>query len=164
MKTIEITDRKQIEATIQGCPYCTLAMADAEGYPYAIPMNFAYDPGQGLHGTVYLHSGPHGSKVGVLSQRPEVCITFTSGSELVWMHREVACSYSMKSTSVVAFGTARPVTDMGEKRAALERMMRQYGAANCRPMAEPAVRNVLVWAVAIDRLTCRSFGLRPSEL
>lgn len=164
MKTIEITDRQAIEATIRSCPYATLAMTDADGRPYAIPMNFAFAPEEGEYGTIYLHSGPHGGKVALLQAHPEVCLTFTTGHELVYMHREVACSYSMKSTSVVARGTARPVADMDRKRQALERMMHHFNATDCRPMADPAIRNVLVWAVTIDTLSCRQFGLRPSEI
>lgn len=164
MKTITLTDRAEIDQIILSCPYCTLGMTDAEGHPYVIPMNFAYAPEEGALGTLYLHSGPEGGKVEMLRQHPQVCLSFTSGSELVSMHAQVACSYSMKSRSVVCRGTATPVTDPGEKRAALTRMMRQYTDYPCRPIAEPAVRHVLVWRIAIEQLTGRSFGHRPSEL
>lgn len=30
--------------------------------------------------------------------------------------------------------------------------------------SEPAVRNVKVWEVKVEKMTCRSFGLRPSEV
>lgn len=164
MKTITITDRTEIETLIVRCPYCIVALIDTEGRPYAIPMNFAYRADEGPHGTLYLHSGPHGSKVEMLRRCPEVCVNFVEGHELVAMHREVACSYSMKSTSVVACGTACPVEDDDEKHRALMQMMQQYGATDCRPIAEPAIRNVLLWKVPFRTLTCKRFGLRPSEI
>lgn len=168
MKTITITDQAEIAAIIARTPYCTLALTGLDGHPYAIPMNFSYIPAAeagNAHGTFYLHSGPHGSKVEMLRAHPEVCLTLTTGHELVHMHRQVACSYSMKSQSVVARGTAIAIEDEAEKREALMRMMRHFGVEqDCRPIAEPAIRNVAIWRVEADNLSCRSFGLRPSEL
>lgn len=43
MKTISITDSKEIENIIRQCPYCMVGITDADGHPYVIPMNFAYE-------------------------------------------------------------------------------------------------------------------------
>ena len=80
MKTITITDRAQIEDIIRKCPYCTVGITDGEGNPYVIPMNFAWE-----NDTIYLHSGPEGSKVEMVARHPQVCITFCEGHELVYM-------------------------------------------------------------------------------
>ena len=144
MKTITITDPVQIEGIIRKCPYCIVGITDLEGNPYTVPMNFAYQDG-----VIYLHSGPEGSKVEMATKHPQVCITFCEGHELVYMHRQVACSYSMKSRSVIW-----RILDM---------LMKQYTENECR-YAEPAVRNVRIWEVKVEEMSCRSFGLRPSEL
>ena len=52
---------------------------------------------------------------------------------------------------------------MDEKREALDIIMQQYTSDEFK-YSEPAVRNVKVWEVKIDKMTCRSFGLRPSEV
>ena len=96
-------------------------------------------------------------------KHPRVCITFCEGHELVYMHRQVACSYSMKSRSVICHGNVRFIEDMDEKREALDIIMQQYTSDEFK-YSEPAVRNVKVWEVKIDKMTCRSFGLRPSEV
>lgn len=158
MKTIEITDPQEIAAIIGRCPYCMVGLTDADGHPYVIPMNFVY-----ADGVVYLHSGPGGSKVQMAERHPQVCITFCEGHELVWMHKQVACSYSMKSRSVVCRGRVGFVEDLEEKRRILTLLMRHYTDEPCS-MGDPAVRNVKVWRVPVDSMTCRSFGLRPSEL
>ena len=142
MKTITITDRSQIEDIIRKCPYCTVGIIDGEGNPYVIPMNFAWE-----NDTIYLHSGPEGSKV----------------DELVYMHKQIACSYSMKSRSVICKGKVRFIEDMDEKRRILDLLMKQYTDNACS-YAEPAVRNVKIWEVKVDEISCKSFGLRPSEL
>lgn len=66
MKTITITDRSQIEDIIRKCPYCTVGIIDGEGNPYVIPMNFAWE-----NDTIYLHSGPEGSKVEMVARHPQ---------------------------------------------------------------------------------------------
>lgn len=158
MKTIAINERTQIEAIIRQCPYCTVALTDAEGNPYAIPMNFAYHDG-----IVYLHSGPEGGKVKMAERHPRVCISFCEGHELVYMHRQVACSYSMKSRSVVCRGDVSFIDDADEKRRVLNLIMRQYTDGEF-VYSEPAVRNVKIWAVKVEHMSCRSFGLRASEV
>ena len=78
-------------------------------------------------------------------------------------HRQVACSYSMKSRSVICRGKVHFVEDMEEKRRVLDMLMKQYTENECK-YAEPAVRNVKIWEVKVEKISCRSFGLRPSEL
>lgn len=158
MKTKIMTDRAEMEAVMAKCPYCQVGMTDDEGRPYVLPMNFAY-----ADGTLYLHSGPGGSKVRFLTERPEVCVTFSEGHELVWMHPQMACSYSMKARSVMCRGRVRLIEDLAEKRRALDVMMRHYTDTPCG-YSDPAVRHVLVWAVKVEEMTGRSFGLLPSEL
>ena len=158
MKTITITDPVQIEEIIRKCAYCTVGITDLEGNPYVIPMNFAYHDG-----VVYLHSGPEGGKLEMVERHPQVCINFCEGHELVYMHRQVACSYSMKSRSVICRGKVRFIEDMDEKRQILDMFMKQYTENECG-YAEPAVRNVKIWEVRVDQMSCLSFGLRPSEI
>ena len=138
MKTITITDPTQIEEIIRKCPYCIVGITDLEGNPYTVPMN-------------------------LVTKHPQVCITFCEGHELVYMHRQVACSYSMKSRSVICRGKVHFVEDMEEKRRVLDMLMKQYTENECK-YAEPAVRNVKIWEVKVEKISCRSFGLRPSEL
>ena len=119
MKTIAITDPAEIEDIIRKCPYCMVGITNLQGNPYVIPMNFAY-----RDGVIYLHSGPDGGKLEMVKQHPQVCITFCEGHELVYMHRQVACSYSMKSRSVMCRGNVRFIEEMDEKRNILDLVMR----------------------------------------
>ena len=146
-----------MEEIIRRCPYCHVGLVDEEGCPYVIPMNFAYH-----EGVVYLHSGHEGSKVEMAQRRPQVCITFCEGHELVWQHPQMACSYSMKSRSVVCRGKVQFVDDLAEKRRLLDIFMRHYTDTACG-YSDVAVRNVLLWTVPVEEMTCRSFGLRASE-
>lgn len=99
----------------------------------------------------------------MVARHPQVCITFCEGHELVYMHKQIACSYSMKSRSIICKGKVRFIEDMDEKRRILDLLMKQYTDNACS-YAEPAVRNVKIWEVKVDEISCKSFGLRPSEL
>ena len=157
MKTFIIEDKQRIESIILHCDVCFVGIVDMEGNPYVVPMNFGYEDG-----IIYLHSGPEGSKVEMLEHNNNVCITFSLGRKLVYQHDKVACSYSMRSESAMCRGKVEFVEDMEEKRGALDIIMCHY-TNNEFNYSDPAVRNVKVWKVPVDRMTGKVFGLRADE-
>ena len=96
MKTIVIEDKQRIESIILQADACFVGITDLEGNPYVVPMNFGYE-----NDTLYLHSGPEGGKIEMLQHNNNVCITFSLGHKLVYQHKQVACSYSMRSESAM---------------------------------------------------------------
>ena len=42
MKTLVHTDKELIEATIKKCDICYVGLADTDGTPYVLPMNFGF--------------------------------------------------------------------------------------------------------------------------
>lgn len=157
MKTIIIEDKQRLESIILHCDACFVGMIDLEGNPYVIPMNFGYE-----NGNLYLHSGPEGSKIEMLECNNNACITFSLGHKLVYQHEKMACSYSMRSESVMCRGKVLFIEDMEEKRHALDIIMRHY-TNNDFTYSDPAVRNVKVWQVSVEQMTGKVFGLRPDE-
>jgi len=131
MRTVSHSNTEFIESVIKRCDVCFVGMVDENGAPYVLPMNFGYKDK-----TVYLHSAPDGRKIDILNNNKSVCITFSTDSELVYQHQQVACSYRMRSTSVMITGE---VVDNFK-------------------YSKPAVRNVKVWKVKADTMTCREFG------
>lgn len=112
--------------------------------------------------TLYLHSGPEGGKIEMLQHNNNVCITFSLGHKLVYQHKQVACSYSMRSESAMCRGKVEFIEDMEEKRRALDIIMRHY-TKDQFSYSDPAVRNVKVWKVPVDQMTGKVFGLRADE-
>lgn len=157
MKTFIITDKQRLESIILHADSCFVGITDLEGNPYVIPMNFGYKDG-----VIYLHSGPEGSKVAMLERNNQVCITFSVGHQLVYQHKNVACSYSMRSESAMCRGKVVFIEDMDEKRRALNIIMEHYTDDEFS-YSEPAVRNVKVWQVTIEQMTGKVFGLRADE-
>ena len=84
MKTLVHTDKELIEATIKKCDICYVGLADTDGTPYVLPMNFGY-----RDGVIYLHSAQEGRSISILERNPRVCITFSTDHDLVFQHPEV---------------------------------------------------------------------------
>lgn len=157
MKTLIIEDRQQIESMILRCDICFVGITDLEGNPYVVPMNFGYKDG-----ILYLHSGPEGYKLEMLKRNNHVCMTFSATHNLVCQNEKIACSYSMRSESVLCRGKVTFIEDMDEKRHALDIIMQHY-TGNDFTYSDPAVRNVKVWKVTVEQMTGKVFGLRANE-
>ena len=117
-----------------------------------LPMNFGYKDG-----VIYLHSAQDGRSISILERNPKVCITFSIDHALVFQHPEVACSYRMRSKSVIAWGKVAYEEDFDKKVEALDIIMKQYSDKTFR-YSDPAVRNVKIWTVDIDEVSCKEFG------
>jgi nitroimidazol reductase NimA-like FMN-containing flavoprotein (pyridoxamine 5'-phosphate oxidase superfamily) len=152
MKTITHTENEIIESVIRQCDVCFVGMADADGIPYVLPMNFGY-----RDGTVYLHSAQEGRSIEILRQNPNVCLAFNTKNELVYQHPQVACSYRMRSHSVIAWGQVIFEEDFDRKTEALHILMKQY-SDQAFQYSKPAVQNVKIWRVTLDKITCKEFG------
>lgn len=152
MKTVAHNNKELIEGIIRKCDICFIGVVTPDNMPYVLPMNFGFD-----NDVIYLHSAPSGKVITCLEQNPNICITFSTDHQLAFQHPEVACSYRMKSKSVVAMGRVSFVDDMEEKRIALNIIMKQYSGKEFQ-YSDPAVRNVKIWKVPVEEITCKEFG------
>ena len=78
-------------------------------------------------------------------------------SQYIFQHPEVACSNRMRSKSVIAWGKVAYEEDFDKKVEALDIIMKQYSDKTFR-YSDPAVRNVKIWTVDIDEVSCKEFG------
>ena len=152
MKTLVHQDQLFIEEVLRQAKICFVGMADTDGTPYVIPMNFGY-----RDGSFYLHSAQEGRSISILSRNPQVCLSVSVENALVFQHPEVACSYRMKAKSVIAWGKVVYEEDDDRKREALDIIMEQYIDKAFR-YSDPAVRNVKIWRVDVEEITCKEFG------
>ena len=152
MRTVAHYNTGFIEKVIKSCDVCFVGMADEDGTPYVLPMNFGY-----RDKTVILHSAPDGRKIDILNKNKKVSIVFSTDSELVYQHKQVACSYRVRSTSVIISGEVEFVEDDEGKREALDILMENYSVDGF-DYSKPAVKNVKVWRVKAETMTCREFG------
>jgi len=152
MKHRFIADQTEIDEIIKKCEVCHVSMVDENNMPYVLPFNFGYDDG-----VIYLHSSQKGRKIDVLRKNPAVCIAFSTDYKLRYQSEEVACSYSMKYRSVLAFGEVEFIDDMNQKVEFLNKVMTQY-TQRAFTYNQPALREVCTFKVNVKRFTAKAYG------
>ena len=153
MRHRKLSRQEDLIKIINECDMCNIAMA-SDNDPYVIPMNFAYD-----RGAIYLHSDPSGKKMQILKNNNNVCVSFSTGHEIVYVNHEVACSWGMKFKSVVAHGHVEFIDDLDEKVRVLNLIMKKYAnGKNDFKYSEPALRNVTIFRVVIRKMDGRVLG------
>ncbi len=153
MKTVILEEQEKVEEIISRSDVCFVGMVDLQNNPYVIPMNFGYKDG-----VIYLHSGPTGSCIDILNHNNNVCITFSIDHKLVFQHPSVACSYRMKSKSVICRGNVNFIEDLEEKRKVLDVIMAHYSNKTFE-YSEPAIKNVKIWEIPISVISAREYGV-----
>ena len=153
MRTNFIEDRVEIDKIIKACKTCYVAMAD-NNMPYVLPMNFGW-----VDNTIILHSAQHGRMWETLKKNPKVCINWTLGEELAWQDEHVGCSYRVKSKTVLVEGTVEFIDDYDEKERLMKATMAQYSTREFSFNA-PAIKNVGVMKVHVDKITAKEFGAK----
>jgi uncharacterized protein len=153
MRKVAFNDLKRVSDVIRNCEVCYVGMVDDEGKPYVLPFNFGYEDG-----IIYLHSAGTGKKIDILRSRPSVCIAFSTDHQLKFSNEEVACSYSMRFRSVLAYGDVVFVEDADEKQKILNVIMKQYTGKDDFGYNMPAVMDVCVFKVKVSSFTGKESG------
>lgn len=152
MKTYILTETSEMEAIINQCSVCYAGLNDGDESPYVFPMNFAY-----FGGEIILHSAPTGRHQELISANNRISVTFCTGDKLVFQHPEVACSYRMDSKSVICTGKVAFIDDIDEKEYCLNLIMQKY-TGKAFKYSIPALTNVKIWKVKVEKMTARAFG------
>jgi len=117
-KDREITDIEEIEKIINNAKVIRVAVCE-NNRPYIVPLNFGYK-----EKSIYIHSSKKGMKIDILKNNNNVSFEVDSDHELV--KSDKACDFSMSYKSVVGFGRAYFISDLNEKKHALDIIMAHY--------------------------------------
>ncbi len=147
-----ITDQEEIDEIIKKCEVCYVSMVDENNLPYVLPFNFGYNDG-----VIYLHSSQKGLKIDILRRNPSVCIAFSTDHQLRYQSEQMACSYSMKYRSVLAFGKVEFVEEMDAKIEFLNTVMAHYTDREFT-YSPPSLREVCTYKVKVERFTAKIYG------
>ena len=108
---------EQAEQLLLHCRRGVLAVNGEGGYPYAVPINFLFDP---ENRKIYFHGARAGHKVDALRACDKVCFTVYGGETI----REEAWAPYLRS--VVVFGRCRLLEQSPETMALLKRFAMKY--------------------------------------
>jgi nitroimidazol reductase NimA-like FMN-containing flavoprotein (pyridoxamine 5'-phosphate oxidase superfamily) len=133
-----------------------LATAGADGWPYAVAVNHA------VSGDVlYIHCAQEGHKLENIAHEERVCYCAVARAEV--LPEKLSTVYE----SAVVFGRAALVTDLDEKRRALELLVSRFrGAPPAKTEIDACFPRTSVIRIRIERITGKArrpdAGSRPS--
>lgn len=152
MKNRALDNPRDLIDIIEKCDVCYVSMVDIENKPYVIPMNFGF-----AENTILLHGAKQGKKIDILKSKPNVCIVFSTDHQLRWQNEEVACSWSMKYRSVLAYGKVEFIDDNKEKEILLHQFMKSYSPKDFK-FSKPSLEEVQLIKVPVDKIEGRAYG------
>ena len=92
-----------------------LAVHGDDGYPYAVPLSYAYEDGK-----LWFHCARTGHKLDAILRDPKVSFCVVDRDQVVPLE------YTTYFRSVILFGKARVLEDPVEVRAALDKLALRY--------------------------------------
>jgi len=143
-KDREITDIQKIEEILNRANVMRMAVCDNNS-PYIIPLNFGYKDK-----CMYIHSSKKGMKIDILKKNNNVSFEVDGDHELVLSDK--ACGFSMKYTSVVGFGKAYFISDLKEKKQALDTIMSHYSKGDFDYSSEK-IEKICIIRIDIESMT-----------
>jgi uncharacterized protein len=143
-------DRATVHAILDEALVAHLGTITPAG-PRIIPMTFAR-----VDDTVYVHGSLANPVLRSAADGQEICLAATLLDGLVLARS--AFHHSMNYRSVVAYGTARRVTEVSEKRCALEAIVERAGAGRpreARPPNDVELRSTHVLAIPLVEVSAK---------
>ena len=151
-------DRDVVDQIIDEALICHVGFADAEGRPVVIPTIHAR-----IGETIYLHGSPASRLLRVIpGQQVSIAFTHVDGLVLAKSHMH----HSMNYRSVVAFGTARKVTDPDEKTAGFQAVVENLVKGRwegARQPDEKEFRATSVVAIDIEEASAKMRSGPPGD-
>ena len=118
------------------------------GYPYTVPLNYAY-----IDGKIYFHCAAAGHKIDSIKNDDKVSFC------VIDKNRVVPSVFSTAFASVIAFGRARVVEDEGEKRAAIYAITEKFASAHmerAKADIEKTMQHLGIVEITIEHVTGKS--------
>lgn len=134
-------------AVLEQGTYGVLATLDDDGTPYGVPLSYV---AQGHH--IYFHGAGKGHKATNMQRHPRVSFTVVEQADADPSH------YTILYRSIIAFGEVHAVTDTEEKRAALERLCRKYGAPADPIHINTGLPRTAIWRMDVEYVSGKTNG------
>jgi len=144
-------DRETIDEILDAALVGHLAFSAADGQPYAIPTLQAR-----VGDEVWVHGSSASRTLRTVGEGIPACLTVTLVDGLV-LARAIF-NHSVNYRSVVVLGTARPVADPEQKRAALEAFAERIAPgrwADARPPTDQELKATSIMALPLDEASAK---------
>lgn len=111
----QLLTKDQAEEMLNKCTAGVLGVNGDDGYPYTVPISYAYEDGK-----LFFHSAKEGHKIDSIKKDDKVTFSVIDKDEVIQE------TFTSHFRSVSIFGRARIITDDSEKQHALELLVKKY--------------------------------------
>ncbi len=149
----EVQDPAAVLDVLRRGEVARIAMIDADGGPYVVPVSYAVlppEPGEPLR--IVLHGAREGRKIDALRRDPRVCVEVSVDVAVVPAVR--ACDVTLRYRSVVAFGRVAFLEDRAARARALAAIAERYNPGS-PPIDDGEARKVAILEIRIESATCK---------
>ncbi|WP_324824569.1 pyridoxamine 5'-phosphate oxidase family protein [Sinanaerobacter sp. ZZT-01] len=132
---------QMLERTLYG----TLALLGDGGYPYSLPISFAYKDNK-----IYFHGAMQGHKIDAIKKEPKVSLSVVEKNEVL------PEKFDTLYRSAIVFGKARVLSEPQEKREGLLALIEKYSSEymqSGQAYIEKALAAVSVMEIEIEHMT-----------
>ncbi len=150
-KDREITDNEKIKKIILSCHCCRLGFCD-NGKVYIVPLNFGYLETQNKR-TFYFHGAKEGRKLDLIIKNGYAGFELDTNYQI--HEAETACNFSARFQSVIGNGTVSVIEDIGEKKEALQHIMKHNSGKDDWNFNEIMLNSVCVFKLDVEEITCK---------
>jgi len=143
-KDKEITNTSDLEVILKKAKVCHLGLID-DTSPYVIPAHYGYDDGY-----LYIHSAKEGKKIDLIKKNPNICFEIEIDHKI--HNTGIPCNWSTSYRSIIGFGTASLLTDIDDKKKALEILIDHYSPDTIYDFSVKMIKNVAIIKIAIEKM------------
>lgn len=138
-------DKSLCQQILKTVPRGVLAVLGDDEYPYAVPLNFYYDPGKN---SIYFHTAKEGHKVDAFRRHPKVSFCVYNEGYIP------EGDFALTITSVIAFGTIHELTELTERYETARLLgTKLYPSLEILEESLKAVDHMLAWELKIEHMT-----------
>ena len=138
-------DVAEAEAFLEAAKVGRLALS-VNDEPYVVPVIFVF-----FNAKIFFHCAREGKKLDYLSANARVCFEVDEFLEV--KTADIPCNSTLTYRSVIAYGTAAFVDDVGEREEVLLRLMEKYARPSHAPFNTNMLERTVIVAITVDWLT-----------
>ena len=148
----EVTDKELIKSFISAEKIMRIGFCDS-GEVYIVPVSYGFSEADGRY-TFYFHGAAEGRKYYLARNLPSVGFEIDGKYEL--MGADKACGHSARFMSVIGTGELSLIDGAGEKKAALEYVMKQAAGRTGLEYDDDVLRRTAVFRLEVIKMSCKA--------
>lgn len=111
----QLLSKEETINILKSCSSGVLGVMGDDGYPYTVPVNYAFKDDK-----IFIHSAREGHKIDGIKRNDKVSFSVIDRDDVVQE------TFTTHYSSAIVFGRARILTDDSERRHALESLVEKY--------------------------------------